>query len=230
MLATLSAATIGSSIASADDDTDKNTTTSNASVQFKEGDKPGPTPPGPTPPNPSPDGPLTIDAVSNFNFGTDNELQSAAKSYKLVVDADNDFHNGDAADDTNLQPLVQVTDHRDGVPTGWKLTVSGTALSSKDVADITGATITVNSADVKAAENTDSNDNEAVANKGYAIDLNGSGTAQEVMSADAGKGMGTWRDWLGTDTTLDMPANNHATKDVAYQSTLTWTIEATPAV
>ncbi len=205
-------------------------TTSNATIEFKKGTDPHPLPPGPDP-HPSGGGDLTVDGASDYNFGKDLNLTNKENKFQIVDFTDKTGFTDPDDQASGPQGLVQITDNRGGMPQGWTLTVSGSALGYSGGDDIKGATLNIAKAtmkcDTETTEPTDNTPETDAVNGGYSIPLDGSDTP--IMHAEAKKGFGTWRQWLGTDMNLDIPANSHAVAEQAYTSTLTWTISELPA-
>ncbi|MBC1975262.1 WxL domain-containing protein [Listeria booriae] len=140
-----------------------------------------PTDPGnPNPPNPvdptdpenpgtGNEGPLSIDYVSNIEFGT-NKISSKA----IVYNAKNE------------NPFVQVTDNR-GTGAGWTLTAKATAFQSKDGSKVLkGAELSFKNGTLKTLPD---NISEAPMNQDVTF-VNSD--AQVVMTAKENTGRGTW--------------------------------------
>jgi len=119
--------------------------------------------------------------------------------------------------------VLEVADVR-GTNAGWSLSASATSLTNGTTA-AKGATITLPNGDVT---NSGADKNGAVAVKTPVINLNGSSTGVQVLSAATGNGAGVTVDNLDpTITMLNIPANS--VKANAYSSTITWTLATTPA-
>jgi len=198
---------------------------SNATVTFKENNT-GPTDPvdpeNPDIPGPNPGtgekGPLSIDYVSDFDFGT-HDIPTADTTYT-------------ALDDNGVANYVQVTDQRAGTPKGWSLTVSQKGQFTDGTDQLTGAAITIGNGDTRTPTNNYPESNKTVTSTTNAnLALNPDGTTLNVMNAKAGGGSGTWVDAFGTkgSSTVKLmgPAAAHpnATK---YNTTLTWSLADTP--
>lgn len=189
-------------------------------------------PTDPTAPiTPGTPGPLSIDYISNFDFGT-QEITTATKTYKAAAQTFTDTT-------TPAAPLyAQVTDNR-GTDAGWNLSANATKFTA-GTNELTGAQISLtDSAAVK------SNSNNAAAPTVNDVTLT-PGAAVTVASAATGNGAGTWVDSFGTkdsiatatdskgDRTVDngvsleVPNGGNA-KAQKYTATIDWTLADTPA-
>lgn len=190
--------------------------TSTNKVQFN-GDNTDPTDPinpvdpiDPTNPGTGNSGPLSIDYVSNIDFGI-QEVSSNTEVYQAL----------------NEKPYVQVTD-KTGSGDGWLLTAQATEFKNSD-----------GSKTLKGAELSFLNGQTGTtaANISTAPTVNQSviftnQAAQEVMKAEVGAGKGTWTDnWSGTANANEnvllkvLPGSADAT---SYQATITWTLTSGP--
>lgn len=188
-------------------------------------------PTDPTKPiQPGTTGPLSIDYISNFDFGT-QEITTATKAYEATAQSFTDDKQSNA-------PLyAQITDNR-GNDAGWNLSVKASTFTSGDNT-LTGAQISLaNSAAVKATTN------NATAPAVSNVTLNPA-NAVTVANAATGAGAGTWVDSFGTTAdlgtatedasrnvdkavTLEVPNGGNA-KAQKYTATIDWTLADTPA-
>ncbi|QBO35541.1 WxL domain-containing protein [Periweissella cryptocerci] len=189
-----------------------------------------------TPVTPGTSGPLSIDYISNFDFGS-QQITTATKTYEATAQSFTDAKQAAA-------PLyAQVTDNR-GSDAGWNLSAKVSKFTS-GANELTGAQISLaNSAAVKATTN------NAVAPTVSNVTLDPANAAT-VASAAKGAGAGTWVDSFGsnsdlgsaTDTatdgttssrdtdkavTLEVPNGGNA-KAQKYTATIDWTLADTPA-
>lgn len=168
--------------------------------------------------------PLRIDKASDLHFGQ-QEISAEEKTYTAALDGT----------DPNF---VQVTDVR-GTNVGWKLQVAeGAQLTSNDetAKQLTGAVITLDNINLTTVDT-----NLAGApTAGSTITLvpgTGAtpGAAFDVATAAADQGMGTWKANFGTadngdqSVKLTVPGATQKVKDAIYATTLTWTLNDTPA-
>ncbi|MBC1813797.1 WxL domain-containing protein [Listeria booriae] len=171
----------------------------------------GPTPTIPDPTDPDNNGTgntgsLTIDFLSNLDFGT-QKVSGQSQTYHAV----------------NKNPYIQVTDKR-GTGAGWILTAKATDFKD-GTKTLKGAAMSLKDGQVKTQS-----DNQSVAPTTSDITLNGN--TQTVLAAEANAGMGTWLDvYAGTDgnnenVSLYVPAGNLAGD---YNSSITWTLEDSPS-
>ncbi|MBC1307728.1 WxL domain-containing protein [Listeria booriae] len=165
-----------------------------------------PDPSDPTNPGTGNTGALTIDFLSNIDFG-DQKISNSTQTYKAL----------------NKNPYIQVTDKR-GTGDGWVLTAVAT--NFKDNAKVLkGAQMSFKNGQVRTKA-----DNQSAAPTASDITLNSN--AQTVFSAGENAGMGTWLDvYDGTDganenVTLSVPSGNLAGD---YTSSITWSLENTPS-
>ncbi|WP_412988859.1 WxL domain-containing protein [Pediococcus siamensis] len=167
-------------------------------------------------------GPLSIDYVSNFNFGT-HDVPTADTVYTA---------EDDTGSDKTFPNYVQVSDRRAGDPKGWSLTVSQNGDFKDSSADsLTGAEILMGTGTVKTTSNTYPESNKTVSSTTDGTALDPNGATMNVMSAKAGGGSGTWLDVFGTEgnatVKLSVPAAAHPNAD-SYSTTLTWSLADTP--
>lgn len=161
-------------------------------------------------------GALTLDFVSNLNFGK-HELSANPETYYAK---------------NTTTPFAQVTDVR-GTGEGWRLVASMSSFKQGEGETATdslpGATITLKNG------STTSSNLAAGPETSSSIKLTSDNEPQNITTAEAKKGLGTWiTRWLDNDTetdfnqnvSLDVPAAV-ATKG-AHNSTITWTLYNTP--
>lgn len=193
-----------------------------------------PTDPGtvdPTDPtNPGTGGPLSIDYVSNFNFG------------KQKMSGNNETYNSELVAVTTVDPVagtkkdvanfLQVSDNRGSV-TGWKLSVKQAKAFTSEVTNKTldGTTITLSNPEVRNADNNAAKPAPSTLVNG--VDISANSGDKLVMQAKDGEGAGTWAEAFGNATKdaekakssvkLAIPGDS---KKVAekYSSDITWTL------
>ncbi|WP_430536311.1 WxL domain-containing protein [Listeria rocourtiae] len=184
------------------------------------------TPVDPDSTDPGTNGPLSLDYVSSFDFGTQT-ISGETKTYTAKLDKMS--VGGSQIDVPNN---VQVTDNR-GSNTGWQLTVSENGqLTDESSRNLDGAEIKI----AKATAITKSDSDITAPTVATSIALNPDGTASMVMNAEADQGMGHWIDNFGADSTeasdavtLSVPGKSAKYADSAYTTTLTWTLSDTPS-
>lgn len=144
-------------------------------------------------------GGIVLNSAPSYGFGTVT-LDGSAKSVPGTA-------NGD----------VKITNP--GVASGWKLTVSNSAMTDGTNTFKSG-NLVLTSTGAKAE-----GENSTTVTTPASVSLNMSGTnSAQVLSADANQGLGIW-DGNYTGATLDVPADAVATSDgSAYSSKLTWTL------
>ncbi|MBA3925591.1 WxL domain-containing protein [Listeria rustica] len=209
---------------------------SNSTVQFEVQDGSVTNPPvNPLDPNkpvdpgttdPGTSGPLSIDYVSSFDFGT-QVISGETQTYNAKLDSMT--VDGTATDVPNN---VQVTDNR-GSNSGWELTVAQNGqLQDGTARALEGAEVKINNATAV----TRSDSTITAPTVASSITLNPDGTSAMVMNAEADQGMGHWVDNFGADNTeaadavtLTVPGATAKYADSAYETTLTWTLSDTPA-
>lgn len=238
----------GALVASADDG---GTYTTKAGVTFTPNTKPtnpvnpdNPNPNKPTnpvkpdgkDPNAGTNGPLSIDYVSDFDFGkqmitsSDQTYYAEAQKYK---------------DDTKPTTLYsQVSDNR-GNGAGWQLGVKQDSQLNDGKDDLKGAAISIKDLNVNGISGSDI----TAPTSGSDITLVPGGGDQTVMAAAKDAGQGTWVSRMGstanllsekgtatdgTDRTVDKSVSlfvpGVSNKSIAnqYSTTLTWTLKDTP--
>lgn len=187
----------------------------------------------PTDPNkpvdPGTSGPLSLDYASILDFG---EQLISVKDQIYFAKPQYLFDKDGAVDKDNPVPnYALVTDKRGGEK-GWSLSVkqNGQFKSLKNNKELTGAEITFKNAEV--ISNSDSKAPSVVKNS-FSLTSDGTGVAENVMSANEGEGFGTWIYRFGDDKTkaesieLSVPGSTAKESDV-YKTSLTWTLTDTP--
>lgn len=168
-------------------------------------------------------GPLSIDYVSNFDFGTQN-ITTKDATYSAALTQGKDS-TGATVEKPNF---VQITDNT-GESLGWSLNVTQLAQLANGANELKGAKISLSN--LEAVSNSASN---AIApTVAGTFDLT-PGTASKVTTADANQGEGTWVTRFGADATagadavkLSVPGAS-VKKAATYTSTLQWTLTQTP--
>lgn len=207
---------------------------SNGTVSFKAGNG-GNTPQDPTDPGkenpgkpagevPGTTGPLAIDFVSNFDFGS-QDISSQDEDYYA---APQKFTLGDGSS-VDRPNYIQITDER-GTFEGWNLKVKQNGQFKAGTRELDGAKLSFNNADaVSTMDNTYAPQAKAT------FDLTPDAT--DVLPLEAGKnqGMGTWvyrfgqnEDNQAKSVKLNVPGKTPKLAQ-AYTTTLTWSLEAAPS-
>lgn len=152
-------------------------------------------------------GNLTIDAVSNFNFGT-KKIDKATQVYNAVLEGGESLG-------------AQVTDVR-GTGAGWNLTATISAFENKAKTRVLkGAEVTI----PVGLVSTNSVDESKLA-IAEGVTLNAS--PKTVFHATADNGMGTWAnefEGLGENVQLKVPTGNYAD---TYTAEITWALADAP--
>ncbi|MDW5523890.1 WxL domain-containing protein [Carnobacterium maltaromaticum] len=182
---------------------------SKATVTLEQGEVTGPVDPiDPSEPGGETghEGPLTIDNVTPFEFGT-HDISSNSEIYTA----------------TATNPNIQVSDRR-GTGQGWTLQVGlSTFVETTDNSIVLkGASLSIPKGVMKSTEG---NVSEEPINFGITLDADGSGS-DILMNADEKTGMGTWVDSLDSENVkLAVPAGNFAGE---YSATLNWSLVDAP--
>lgn len=206
MLTTTGAMTLASQISFA---AEADTANSKATVNLEQGNPTGPVDPiDPSVPGGGTGnvGPLTIDNVTPFEFGT-HEISSASEIYTTTV--------------TN--PNIQVSDRR-GKGQGWALEVGLSEFvdTADQAVKLKGASLEIPKGDMKT---TTGNVSEKPDNFGISLDADGN-DSDILMKADTTKGMGIWEDSLNSgDIKLSVPSGNLVGD---YSATLNWSLVDAP--
>lgn len=164
------------------------------------------------------EGPLSLDYVSSFDFGT-HDVPTTNATYT-------------AADENGKPNYVQVTDQRAGDPKGWTLSVAEESqLTTGDGDELTGAELSLGVGTIKTTNGNDTNGNGTVSSSTGTTPLATDGSNSTVMSAKTGGGFGTWLDVFGakgaSSVKLNVPVSAHPDAKT-YSSKLTWTLNDTP--
>lgn len=169
-------------------------------------------------------GPLSIDYVSTFDFGS-QKVSGDDKTYYAAPVTDK---NG-----VTTANYLQVTDKR-GSNAGWGLRVKQEKQFNDQTADLDGAqlkmgTQTLNSKNIMG----DGSTTPGIVSSTLKMTP---GSDVDVLSAQKGQGMGTWTDAFGkytdgsaTDTStkavsLEVPGNSAKNVGSTYTTDLTWTL------
>lgn len=171
-------------------------------------------------------GPLSIDYISNFHFGSQPIKATTATYYAQLDKVKNT--NGDLI---NVPNYAQITDKR-GLNLGWKLSVKQNGQFTTGGA--TPSTLT-NAALTLVAATTNSTQSVALAPITVAATLDPTGTAtSRVATSAASTGMGTWTLAFGTGASaaqgvqLSVPQATAKVTSVQYKTTLNWILDDTP--
>ncbi|CAM3216222.1 WxL domain-containing protein [Vagococcus fessus] len=187
-----------------------------------ENEKPEVIVPNPGGNTPETSGPLMINLAPNFDFG-DHEIKVGAMSLEneSVIKSEDDA--------VNYTSYVQVTDVRGGQK-GWTLSLDTTALTSGEE-NLDATYIKVN--DKRIISNSEGLESFAPVTAVEKIEFNKKG--QEIMTADAQKGGGTWSMVFGKEDIQSTQSNSGVTLEIPaadsikvaasdYTSTLTWNL------
>jgi len=156
-------------------------------------------------------GPLSLDYVSNFNFGSP-KIKSDAAIYNV----------------TNKTPYIQVSDVR-GTDAGWVLKATADKFVSEDKSELNGAFISLG-----AGNMIPSSGSTAGKPTSKQVDLT-PGEEKTVIQADKNQGQGLWIEQLfdaenvTTDNKtvqLHVPAGSAKAK--SYSSTINWSLQDVP--
>lgn len=184
---------------------------------------------------PGTNGPLSIDYVSDFQFG-EQMISTKDQTYYALPQV----FEGELPDTANY---IQVTDKR-GTSAGWDLSVSQ-ADNFKSTVDtenneLEGLELTI---DASTGELNSTSDSEKPTAK--KVVLNGAGSSGEVLAADYLEGTGSWTSTIGElmenpneEKVEETPIVNKGvelfipgdvqTDAVTYSTTLNWTLEQKP--
>ncbi len=154
-------------------------------------------------------GPLSLDAVSSFNFPT-KKLGAEAQAPLEATPVEG----------TKLG--LQVTDSR-GQDLGWNLKVSATNFETEDKKlTLKGAVTTIPAGKLTTEEGVD----PSLTPTAFKVNL--SPTPTKIMSATTTQGRSRWSNAFegnGEKVTLAVPSGN---KVASYVSTITWSLEDAP--
>lgn len=161
------------------------------------------------------EGPLTIDYVSNFDFGV-RAISSKDENYTLS-----------SKDGKNNQqtPFIQVTDSR-GTLSGWSLTakISDFKAKNNDGSIISGASLTIHPTNDTA---TGAYNNKTTPPSTQTVEFKATNTTENVMDATSGQGGGTWLNLINPDkTSLFIPGGS--ARSGSYEATITWSLASGP--
>ncbi|EOL42874.1 WxL domain-containing protein [Enterococcus caccae] len=211
--------------------------TSNADISFSQDttitppvdptDPTSPVTPNPGDPHqPGTGGPLSLDYVSNFHFGT-KVIQAADATYYAQLDQ----VQNSLSTLISVPNYAQVTDKR-GLNLGWKLTVKQNG--QFQTADTTPAVLT-NAQMSMVAATPNSTELIALAPLTVPVTLDPTGAASSpVATAAVSTGMGTWTLAFGSGTgaaqgvKLTVPNATTKLTNNQYKTTLTWTLNDSP--
>lgn len=178
-------------------------------------------PTDPNGPKPGTPGPLSIDYASSLDFGK-QKITSTKQVYKAKAQK-----FGGRGDGPNY---VQVSDTR-GTEAGWSLQVKQDGQFKSTTGKVlTGAEITFKNAQVNTAS---ASPKPSISKNTFSLKPEGNGVAENIMTAKAGEGSGTYVLAFGDDNTgansieLEVPGatTKYAEK---YSTTLTWTLTDVP--
>lgn len=162
-------------------------------------------------------GPLSIDYVSNFDFGT-KETSGNIQTYSAIPVTLDDGSR-------KVAPYAQVTDNR-GTHAGWELKVAQPEQLSNGTVELEGAEITIGKDSVVTG--TVAEDDGVTA----AEDIKLSQTPEIVFSAAEGAKGGTWVNSFGSaediNVKLTIPAGTKIVQGETYTTELNWTLEDIP--
>lgn len=193
-------------------------------VDPKEPVKPGPDTDGKNPHPPSTKGPLSVNYISNLQFGNQ---EANGNDAVFQVKPDRVINSQDA--EIEVPNYVQITDHR-GTNSGWTLMVKQDQPFKNGEHSLEGTEIVFGSPVLSSKSGKESTAPSAT----KSFTLTADGNAAVVMSAATNQGMGTWVTRFGEDIEgaksgiqLKIPGDS---KKVAgfYQTSLTWTLTDTP--
>ncbi|MDT2012744.1 WxL domain-containing protein [Carnobacterium divergens] len=155
-------------------------------------------------------GPLSIDYISNVEFG-EKEIQSGDTVYNAK----------------NENPYVQVTDKR-GTGAGWKLSAKATPFKNKEGnKELIGTTLSVKNGQIKTRANN-------VSEKAIHHDvIFNNEDAQVLMDAPVGAGRGTWVDVFsgkhGENENIQLTVlEGSADANIDYSAQITWELADAP--
>jgi len=224
ILGSLSTVAVGSLISNADISFSQDTT---ITPPVNPTDPTSPVTPNPTDPHqPGTGGPLSLDYVSNFHFGT-KVIQTADAAYYAQLDQ----VQNSLSTLISVPNYAQVTDKR-GLNLGWKLTVKQNG--QFQTADTTPAVLT-NAQMSMVAATPNSTELIALAPLTVPVTLDPTGASSSpVATAAVSTGMGTWTlafgSGAGAAQGVKLTVPNATTKlaNNQYKTTLTWTLNDSP--
>ncbi|WP_314066126.1 WxL domain-containing protein [uncultured Vagococcus sp.] len=176
------------------------------------------------PHEPSTKGPLSLNYVSNFQFGRQkangNDMTYQVKPDR-VVNAQGEL--------IEVPNFIQITDHR-GSNAGWSLMVKQNSPFKNGAHTLDGTEMVFSHPVLSSKSGSSASTPKATTQ----FTLTGTGESALVVAAKAEQGMGTWANRFGEDNQqakssvqLNIPGES---KKVAgfYQTSLTWTLADTP--
>ncbi|MGM0889237.1 MAG: WxL domain-containing protein [Bacillota bacterium] len=174
-------------------------------------------------PNPGTGGDLSIDYASHFNFGK-YKISGNKEEYFAALKSGTNASGGEVT----VPNYVQVSDNR-GTNMGWTLSVKqDNQFVGADMTELAGAYISI----YDVAVNGKNEVQYAPAPASDKIEIRPDGATHEIMSAEGGKGMGTWvglfaEDKEGTNAgsavSVTVPGET-AKSEQEYITTLTWVL------
>lgn len=186
--------------------------------------KPAPDTDGKNPHQPSTKGPLSLNYVSNLQFGS-QEANGNDAVYQVKPDR---VINSQEVE-IEVPNFVQITDHR-GTNSGWTLMVKQDEAFKNGTHSLDGTELVFSSPILSSKSGKDNTSPTANAT----FTLTADGKSAMVMHAAADQGMGTWVDYFGKDleaakTGIQLKIPGDAKKVAGfYQTSLTWTLTDTP--
>ncbi|WP_409022205.1 WxL domain-containing protein [Dellaglioa sp. P0083] len=169
--------------------------------------------------NPGTNGPLSLDYVSNFDFGSKNKVSGSDTTYYAAPVEITDS-KGTAKEVANY---LQVTDNR-GSNAGWTVNVKQEGAFTDGTKELTGAQLSMKD---QTFNSTNMDDVTTPAIAGTVAPTVGSDV--KVVTANDGQGMGTWTDSFGKDAAakavaLTVPGKTAKNLNSTYTTDLTWTL------
>lgn len=178
------------------------------------------------PVDPGTNGPLSLDYASSLNFGK-QKITSIDKTY-FAQPQTVKYEDGKEG----IVPLyAQVTDNR-GTLKGWSLSVKQNSQFKAGEKELTGAKIEFINGQISTVSESPV---PSIVKTSFDLTSNGNGESTNIMAAAVEEGAGTFVYRFGDDKTkaesvkLSVPGKTTKMKDVAYKTTLTWTLNDVPA-
>ena len=177
---------------------------------------------------PEDQGLLSLDFVSQFNFGT----QKISVQDQTYFAQPQRLLNEDGSVQTEVRPnYIQISDRRaESEQDGWQLSVvQERPFTGAKGQELKGATLRLGNQQVTA---TQTDNAPALENPDATITLV-SGQRQPLLSAEKGEGTGTWIYRFGDQDSADKSVSlivpsNAAPDQTTYTTTLTWELSAIP--
>ncbi|MFG5456289.1 WxL domain-containing protein (plasmid) [Enterococcus faecalis] len=154
-------------------------------------------------------GPLSIDYVTNFNFGN-QQISNVVKNYSPLA----------------KQPRIQVTDKR-GVDSGWEVQARITQFKSTDgsATELKGAKFTLVTSDNGIMSN--SENKSSLPSAPNTLTLTDSNQSVLKAKGDGDTGLGTWiNNYDGQNTQLTVYPGTQKAK--SYSAAITWDLSNGP--